>query len=66
MKKTRFTESQIIGALKQYENGRSAEDICRELGISRASFLHLEKEVWRDGSQSAKGTKGASGGESQA
>jgi putative transposase len=44
MKKTRFTESQIIGALKQYENGRSAEDLCRELGISRATFYIWKKK----------------------
>lgn len=44
MKKTRFTESQIISALKQYENGRAAEDVCRELGISRAAFYNWKKK----------------------
>jgi putative transposase len=38
MKKTRFTESQIIKALKEHEAGRSAQELCRELGISTASF----------------------------
>jgi putative transposase len=38
MKKTRFTESQIIKALKEHEGGRSAQELCRELGISTASF----------------------------
>ena len=38
MKKTRFTESQIVKALKEHEAGRKAEDICRELEISRAAF----------------------------
>jgi putative transposase len=38
MKKTRFTESQIIQALKEHEAGRSAQELCRELGISTASF----------------------------
>jgi putative transposase len=38
MKKTRFTESQIVKALKEHEAGRKADDICRELGISSAAF----------------------------
>jgi len=38
MKKTLFTESQIIKALKEHEGGRKAEDICRELEVSRATF----------------------------
>jgi putative transposase len=38
MKKTRFTGSQIIKALKEHEAGRSAQQRCRELGISTASF----------------------------
>jgi putative transposase len=38
MKKTRFTESQIIKALKEHEAGRGAQEFCRELGISTATF----------------------------
>ena len=38
MKKGKFTESQIVKALKEHEAGRKAEDICRELEISRATF----------------------------
>ena len=38
MRKTKFTESQIVNAIKSYENGREAKEICRELGISPASF----------------------------
>lgn len=38
MRKSRFTESQIVNAIKSYENGRDAKDICRELGITSASF----------------------------
>ena len=40
MKKTRFTETQIVKALKEYEGGRSSEAICRELEISRATFYN--------------------------
>jgi putative transposase len=38
MRKTRFTETQIVKAIQEHENGRKAEDICRELGITTASF----------------------------
>lgn len=38
MKKTKFSESQIVKVIKEHEGGRKAEDICRELGISPASF----------------------------
>jgi putative transposase len=44
MKKAKFTESQIITALKQYESGRTAEELCRELGISRAAFYVWKKK----------------------
>ncbi len=39
MKKSKFTESQITKALKEYEGGRSIEDICRELGLKGIHFL---------------------------
>lgn len=38
MKKTRFTETQIVKAIKEHENGRTTQEICRELGISAAAF----------------------------
>jgi putative transposase len=38
MKKTTFTETQIVRAIQEHENGRKAEDICRELGITTAAF----------------------------
>jgi putative transposase len=31
MKKTRFTETQIVKAIREHEGGRDAKDICREL-----------------------------------
>jgi len=34
MKKSRFTDSQIMDALRRVEAGLSAADICRALGIS--------------------------------
>jgi len=38
LKKSRFTDSQIIGVLKQAETGSSVPDLCREHGISSATF----------------------------
>jgi putative transposase len=40
MKKTRFTETQIVSILKQNEAGRSVNDLAREHGISNATFYH--------------------------
>jgi putative transposase len=38
MKKTRFSESQIVGILNQAEAGSAIQDICREHSISSAKF----------------------------
>ena len=38
MKKSRFTEEQIIGIVKQHEAGMKTADLCREHGISAATF----------------------------
>ncbi len=38
MKKSRFTDSQIMDALKRVEAGLAVPDLCRELGISTATF----------------------------
>ena len=38
MKKSRFTDSQIMDALKRVEAGLSVPDLCRELGISSPTF----------------------------
>lgn len=38
MKKSRFTDSQILAILKQAENGIPVPELCREHGMSSASF----------------------------
>jgi putative transposase len=40
MKKTRFTEAQIVSILHQQETGKSVKDIIREHGISDATFYN--------------------------
>jgi putative transposase len=40
MKKSRFTEEQIIGIVKQHEAGVKTADLCREHGISDATFYN--------------------------
>lgn len=38
MKKSRFSDSQIISILKQAENGTPVSELCREHGMSDATF----------------------------
>ena len=38
MKKSKFTDSQIMHALKRAEAGLPVPDLCREVGISTATF----------------------------
>lgn len=40
MKKTRFTETQIVSILKQHEAGRPIKELAREHGISDATFYN--------------------------
>jgi putative transposase len=40
MKKSRYTEEQIIGILKQHEAGVKTAELCREHGISEATFYN--------------------------
>ena len=38
MKKSKFTDTQIMEAIKRVESGVTVPDICRELGVSTAMF----------------------------
>lgn len=40
MRKSRFTEAQIVQILKSVEGGRTVKDVCREHGISDATYYN--------------------------
>ena len=40
MKKSRFTETQIVKILKEVESGRLVKEVCREHGISDATYYN--------------------------
>ena len=44
MKKSKFSESQIIKILSQQEAGHSVSEICREHGISQGTFYSWESK----------------------
>jgi putative transposase len=44
MKKSRFTEMQIVSALKKQESGIPTKEVCRELGISEATFYNWKSK----------------------
>jgi putative transposase len=40
MRKARFTEHQIIAVIKSVKAGRTVKDVCREAGISEATYYN--------------------------
>lgn len=44
MKKTKFTEEQILFALKQGSAGQPIADVCRQMGISEATYYVWKKK----------------------
>jgi putative transposase len=38
MKRSRFSEEQVIGILKEHQAGVSAAELCRKYGVSDATF----------------------------
>jgi putative transposase len=44
MKRKRFTEEQIIAALKEVDGGAEARDVCRRLGVTEQSFYRWRRK----------------------
>lgn len=44
MKKSRFTETQIVKILKEVETGRLVKDVCREYGVSEATYYNWKSK----------------------
>jgi transposase len=51
MKKSKFTEEQIAYALRQVESGTPPADVCRQLGVSEATFYIWKKKLRPPGRQ---------------
>lgn len=44
MKRSRFSEEQIVYAIRQVESGTPIGDLCRQLGVSEATFYTWKKQ----------------------
>ena len=44
MKKSRFTEAQIVSLMKRQEAGESVKELCREAGISDQTFYRWKSQ----------------------
>ncbi len=44
MKKSRYTETQIVGILKEVEAGRQVKEVCRKYGISDGTYYNWKSK----------------------
>ncbi|RVE95640.1 hypothetical protein CN234_36270 [Sinorhizobium meliloti] len=66
MKRSKFTEEQIISILREQEAGAKTAELCRKHGMSEATFYGLEGQVRRHGCFRCEAAEGLGGRECQA
>ena len=44
MKNTKFTEAQIVFALRQADTGITVAEVCRKIGLSEATYYNWQKK----------------------
>ncbi len=44
MRTSRFTEQQVVAALRQVENGTAVGEVCRKLGVSEQTFYRWKRK----------------------
>ncbi|MBP2617106.1 transposase [Chryseobacterium jejuense] len=44
MKKSKYSENQVFGILKEQEHGKSVIEICREHGITQGTFYRWKSK----------------------
>ena len=57
MKRSKFSESQIVAILKQVEAGRKVVDVCREHGINMPTYYNWKSRYGRLGASELKRIK---------
>jgi len=49
MRKSQFTEQQIVAALRQVEGGTAVAEVCRKLGVTEQSFYRWKRKLAGEG-----------------
>jgi transposase-like protein len=61
MKRSRFSEEQIIAILREHEAGVKTDEVCRKHGISSATFYKWKAKYWGHGYLGRPASEGAAG-----